>query len=172
MRKTILTMFVLAVALSSCKVAEKMGSKKDAAAPAQTENTAPPKVFTAEPVQQGGRENPTSDQMYAKPEATADAKPISMRKENFTFSQQGDQAAYGNKNFFVIVGSFGSYENANKLKADLSTKGFSPVILKSESGFFRVCSNSYTEEADARAKVSEIRKKYTNFSDCWLLIKN
>lgn len=168
MRKTILTVFVLAVALSSCKVAEKISGKKEAPAPAPTENTAPPKVFTAEPVQQGGRENPTSDQMYAMPEA----KPVSMRKENFTFSQQGDQAAYGNKNFFVIVGSFGSYENANKLKADLSGKGFSPIILKSESGFFRVCANSFTEEADARKKVQEIRQKYANFSDCWLLIKN
>ena len=160
-------MFVLTILLSSCKVVEKITGKKDAPAQ-QTESTVEPKVFTADNAKPAVRENPTSDQMYAKP----DAKPISMRKENFTFSQQSDQASYGNKNYFVIVGSFSNYDNATKLKADLSNKGFSPIVLKSETGYFRVCINSYTDETDARAKVHEIRQKYANFSDCWLLIKN
>lgn len=167
MKKTILSVFVLAAILSSCKIFEKSGKNKEVA-PQQTETTAPPKVFSAENTVPTVRENPTSDQMYAKPES----KPISMRKENFTFSQQDDQASYGNKNFFVIVGSFSNYDNANRLKADLQGKGFSPIVLKSETGYYRVCVNSYTDEADARAKVSEIRQKYSNFSDCWLLIKN
>lgn len=160
-------MFVLTILLSSCKVVEKITGKKDAPAQ-QTESTVAPKVFTADNEKPTVRENPTSDQMYVKP----DAKPISMRKENFTFSQQSDQASYGNKNYFVIVGSFSNYDNATKLKADLSNKGFSPIVLKSETGYFRVCINSYTDETDARAKVHEIRQKYANFSDCWLLIKN
>ena len=167
MKKTILAVFVLTVILSSCKVVEKITGKKSAPAQ-QTESTVQPKVFTAENTQPAVRENPGSDQMYVKP----DSKPISMRKESFTFSQQSDQASYGNKNFFVIVGSFSNYDNATKLKADLSTKGFSPIVLKSETGYYRVCVNSYTDEADARAKVQEIRQKYSNFSDCWLLIKN
>ena len=167
MRKTILSMFILAALFSSCKVFEKSGKNKGADIQ-QTENSAPAKVFSAENTKPEVRENPTSDQMYAKP----DSKPISMRKESFTFSQQSDQASNANKNFFVIVGSFGNYDNAIKLKADLESKGFKPMILKSESGNYRVCANSYTSEADARAKVLEIRKKYTNFSDCWLLIKN
>lgn len=167
MRKTILSMFIVAALFSSCKVFEKSGKNKGADIP-QTENSAPAKVFSAENTQPAVRENPSSDQMYVKP----DSKPISMRKENFTFSQQSDQALNANKNFFVIVGSFGNYDNAIRLKADLEGKGFKPIILKSESGNYRVCSNSYTDETDARAKVLEIRQKYSNFSDCWLLIKN
>lgn len=167
MRKAILTVFVLAVLFSSCKVVEKITGKKKAPVQ-QTESTVPPKVFSADNAKPAVRENPTSDQMYVKP----DAKPISMRKESFTFSQQSDQASYGNKNYFVIVGSFSNYDNATKLKADLSNKGFNPIVLKSETGYFRVCVNSYTDETDARAKVHEIRQKYANFSDCWLLIKN
>ena len=168
MRKTILSVFVLAVVLSSCKVFEKSTAKNEAPAQPQTETTAPPKVFSADNTKPAVRENPTSDQIYAKP----DAKPISMRKENFTFAQESDQTSYGNKNYFVIVGSFSNYDNANRLKADLESKGFKPIVLKSESGNFRVCISSYTAEADARAKVQEIRQKYSNFSDCWLLIKN
>ncbi|MDX9881173.1 MAG: SPOR domain-containing protein [Prolixibacteraceae bacterium] len=167
MKKTILSVFVLAALFSSCKIFEKSGKNKVAEAP-QTETAAPPKVFSAENTVPAVRENPTSDQMYVQPES----KPISMRKENFTFSQQTDQTSYGNKNFFVIVGSFSNYDNANRLKADLQSKGFNPIVLKSETGYYRVCINSYTDEADARAKVHEIRQKYSNFSDCWLLIKN
>ncbi len=165
MKKTILSVFVLAAILSSCKVFQKTTK---APVPPQVETTAPPKVFSADNTKPAVRENPTSDQMTVQPES----KPISMRKENFTFSEQSDQTSYGNKNYFVIVGSFSNYENANKLKADLESKGFKPIVLKSETGYFRVCINSYTAEADARAKVQEIRQKYSNFSDCWLLIKN
>ncbi len=166
MKKTILSVFVLAVLFSSCKVSQKSGKSKVAETP-QTETAAPPKVFSAENTTPTVRENPTSDQMYVQ----SDSKPISMRKENFTFSQQSDQSSYGNQNFFVIVGSFGNYDNATRLKADLEGKGFKPIVLKSETGYFRVCTNSYTDEKDARAKVQEIRQKYSNFSDCWLLIK-
>lgn len=177
MKKIILAVFVLAAIFSSCKVFEKKGKKQAEVAPAATEApAAQPKIFSAEPAKPAVRENPTSDQMYAKPETTqaepvADSRPISMRSENFTFAQSEDQASNSNKNFFVIVGSFASFENATKLKNQLGAQGFKPVILKSESGNFRVCSNSFTDEMDARRKISEIRQKYANFSDCWLLKK-
>ncbi len=168
MKRTILSVFILSAVLSSCKVCEKVFGKKEAPAQQTETTTAEPKVFSVDNTNATVRENPTSEQMYTKP----DSKPISMRKENFTFSQQSDIDSYGNKNFFVIVGSFGNYDNAIRLKNNLQGEGFNPIILKSESGYYRVCINSYTNETDARAKVHEIRQKYSNFSDCWLLIKN
>jgi len=174
MKRTILSVFVLVAVLSSCKIFEKTHREKQTPAQ-QTETTATqPKVFSADNTSATSTEseNSASGQTYSTSYSKPDSKPISMRKENFTFSQQSDMASYGNKNFFVIVGSFGNYDNATRLKANLQGKGFSPIILKSESGYYRVCINSYTDEADARARVSEIRAKYSDFKDCWLLIKN
>jgi len=166
MRKAILAILVISTILSSCKIIEELTGKTNE--PNQTENMTQPKVFSAEENKPAVRENPVSDQMYVK----AESKPISIRKENFSFSQQEDKVSNENKNFFVIVGSFSNYENAGKLKAELAPKGFNPIILKSESGYYRVCVNSYTDETDARKKVHDIRQKFPNFNDCWLLIKS
>jgi len=167
MKRTIIILLAVA-SFSSCKMIESITGKKKTEPTTQTETPAQQsKVFTTENEKPAVRENPTSDQMYAKPQSA----PVCMRKENFTFSQPEDVASNQNMNFFLIVGSFGSYENATKLKTDLMGKGFTPIVLKSETGNFRVCSNSFNTESDARKKVNEIRQKYPNFNDCWLLIK-
>lgn len=164
MKKTILFVFVVAALFSSCKSSKKITGTKET----PVEQTQP-KVFTAENTNNTQTTTSSnSNTSYVKP----DSSPISMRKENFSFSQASDQNTYGNKNFFVIVGSFSNYDNAVRLKSNLSNKGFYPIILKSESGYYRVCINSYTDETDARDRVREIRQRYPQYSDCWLLIKN
>ena len=166
MKKIILVAFTLALLTSGCKVFK---SKKSPAAAPTTETTAEPKVFSV-PAPTGVRENPTSDTMYEPAEKAVTGAPVSVRSENFTLTTE-DQAAYGNKNFFVIVGSFSSNENAGKFKQDLSLQGFTPIVLHSETGYYRVCVDSFTEEAAARNRVQNIRVQYPKYADSWLLIR-
>ncbi len=166
MKKIILVAFTLALLTSGCKVFKS--SKKSAAAP-KTETTAETKVFSVPAPKQEVRANPTSDTMY-EPADQATGKPVSMRSEKFTMSTE-DQAAYGSKSFFVIVGSFASNDNANKFKKDLAQQGFKPIILHSETGNFRVCVDSFSEEATARSRVQKIRTEHPKYADAWLLIK-
>jgi cell division septation protein DedD len=166
MKRIILAAITLALLSSGCKVFKK--SKKSQAAP-KTETAAETKVFSV-PAPKGVRENPTSDTMYEPADATATGKPVSARSEKFTMSSE-DQAAYGNKSFFIIVGSFSSNENANKFKQDLIKQNFKPIILHSETGNFRVCVDSFTDEAAARSRVQKIRTEFPQYADSWLLIK-
>jgi cell division protein FtsN len=167
MKRIILAAMTLALLSSGCKVFKS--SKKSKEAP-KTEAAAETKVFSVPPPTTGVRENPTSDVMYETADNSGTGKPVSARSEKFTMSDE-DQAIYGNKTFFVIVGSFSSNENANKFKKDLTAQGFKPIILNSETGKFRVCVDSFTDEAAARARVQKIRTDYPKYADSWLLIK-
>jgi hypothetical protein len=62
--------------------------------------------------------------------------------------------------------------NAKNYRETLLNKGFTPIILHSETGYYRVCVNSYQNESDARARVAQIRQTYPEYSDVWLLIKD
>lgn len=166
MKKIILVAFTLALLTSGCKVFKS--SKKSGATP-KTETTAETKVFSVPAPKQTIRENPTSDTMYELADQ-ATGKPVSTRSEKFTMSNE-DQAAYGSKTFFVIIGSFSNNENANKFKQELIPQGFKPIILHSETGNFRVCVDSFTDEAAARSRVQKIRVQYPKYADVWLLIK-
>ncbi len=73
--------------------------------------------------------------------------------------------------YFIILGSFSQEANANKLVGRLSQQGFSPNILRSPSGMYRVSGYYFDDERAARMEVAEIRKKYPEYSDLWLLIK-
>ena len=174
MKKIILVAFTLALLTSGCKVFKS--SKKSEAATPRTETNADTKVFSVPAPQTDARVNPSSDAMsepVIKAEPTAKAatgKPVSVRSENFTLTTE-DQAAYGSKNFFVIVGSFSSNENAGKYKQELAGQGFKPIVLHSESGYFRVCVDSFTDESAARTRVQNIRTQYPKYADSWLLIR-
>ena len=163
MKRIILVAFTLALLASGCKVFK---SKKSEAAAPQTETTAETKVFSVPAPKPTVRENPVSDTMYEQAEAPT-GKPVSMRSEKITMSSE-DQAAYGSKSFFVIVGSFSSNENAGKFKQELAQKGYKPIVLHSETGYYRVCVDSFTDETAARSRVQKIRSQ---FADAWLLIK-
>ena len=171
MKRIILVAFTLALLTSGCKVFKS--SKKSEAAP-KTETTTETKVFSVPAPKTTVRENPVSDTMYETADKPATgtpvAKPVSMRSEKFTMTSE-DQAAYGNKSFFVIVGSFSSNENAGKFKQELIQQGFKPIILHSETGYYRVCVDSFNDEASARTRVQNIRTKYPKYADSWLLIK-
>ena len=73
--------------------------------------------------------------------------------------------------FYIILGSFSVYENAQKFKKQLMSEDFFPGILVNEAGLYRVSVNSYDEETVARKRVLELRQKYPQYNDLWLLIK-
>lgn len=101
---------------------------------------------------------------------TANEVPITMKTEEFSIAQDEDQSK-GGYTFYVIVGSFSNPENAGKLKVQLINKDFSPVMLNSETGFLRVAVEQTNSEAEARNLIRNIRKKYPEFKDVWLLKK-
>lgn len=168
MKRIVLVAFTLALLASGCKVFKS--SKKSSEAP-KTEAAAETKVFSVPAPKPAVRENPTSDVMYETADkSVTGTSPVSVRSEKFTLSTE-DQASYGDKSFFIIVGSFSSKDNANRFKQELSQQGFKPIILNSETGMFRVCVDSFNEEAAARSRVQSIRTNYPKYSDSWLLIK-
>jgi cell division protein FtsN len=167
MKRIILAALTLALLSGGCKVFKS--SKKSKEAP-KTEAAAETKVFSVPAPKQDVRENPTSDTMYETADNSGTGKAVSTRSEKFTMSAE-DQAKYGNKTFFIIVGSFSSNENANKFKQDLTKQGFKPIILHSETGNFRVCVDTFTDETAARSRVQKIRTDYPKYADSWLLIK-
>jgi len=166
MKRIILIALSLALLTSGCKVFK---SKKSQAAAPKTETTAESKVFSVPAPKNTVRENPVSDTMYERADKEATGTPVRTQSEKFTMSSE-DQAAYGNQKFFVIVGSFSSNENAGKFKAELIQKGFKPIILHSETGYYRVCVDTFTDETNARSRVQKIRTEFPKYADSWLLI--
>ena len=168
MKKIIVAVFAIGLLFSGCKVFQKVNKNEEPAATSVQDNSQA-KVFSVPNPQPGVRENPTSDAMYEKTEAPE--KPVRVQSENFSFSKQEDQAKNEKNTYFVIIGSFSSNENANRYKQELIPQGFAPIVLHSETGYYRVCVNSYTDEMQARQRVYQIRKDFPQYADTWLLIK-
>ncbi len=74
-------------------------------------------------------------------------------------------------NFYVIVGSFQSVNNAKNFQSQLIERGFIPNVLESEIGFYRVSIAAYNDEIAVRERISNIRESYSEFHDVWLLKK-
>ena len=72
--------------------------------------------------------------------------------------------------FYVIIGSFREIANARRETSSLVSKGFSPVILANENGLFRISVGGYNAESAARAQIAEIRARYQEHRDVWLLV--
>lgn len=96
---------------------------------------------------------------------------IPVIEEKFDFERKEDEVIHEVNRYFVILGSFRISDNANRFRDHLATQGFDPVILLSETGFNRVCVNSYVNEAEARQRVMQIRRAYPQYNDAWLLIR-
>jgi cell division protein FtsN len=161
MNRLILFVVVLGLAFTACK------SKKEMAqSPYTIDPSAQPKVFTVPA-------NNTQTQPAPREEpAVVSNEPVSMRKEQVSFTRQEDKTQNESNNFFVILGSFSELNNAKNYRETLLNKGFTPIILHSETGYYRVCVNSYQNEGEARNRVSQVRQTYPEYSDAWLLIKD
>ena len=157
MRKITIIAIAVAFAFTACKTVKQ---------PAQSEYTTDPttetKVFSVPE---------TEPSTEVQVEKIAEEKPIAMRKEQVTFTEQEDRSSNENNTYFVIIGSFGQLDNAKNYRETLLDEGFTPIILHSETGYYRVCVDSFKSENDARSRVSKLRQAFPKYSDVWLLIK-
>lgn len=112
---------------------------------------------------------PVKSETVTKPAAVS-ANPVTSKEERVT-AANGEAKDLGSKRFYIILGTFGVYENAQKFKKQLMAEDFFPGILVNENGMYRVSVNSYDDETTARNRVGEIRQKFPKYSDLWLLIK-
>ena len=155
MKKIAILIIMAVFALSACKTTKTQPEVK------YTPPANQPKVFAVpETVETPKPEKP------AQPDNS-----VSLRKESVTFTEAADKSENEANTYFVILGSFGQLDNAKTFREDLLNEGFSPIILHSETGYYRVCVNSYKSETDARSRVREIRQAFPKYADLWLLIK-
>jgi cell division protein FtsN len=167
MNRIILLVMVAALAIGGCKSKKQLAQSQYTSDP-----TEQPKVFTV-PDSEPKEETSTAQPQQVKEEtAQPEEKPISMRKEQVSFTSQADKTENESNTYFVILGSFSQLDNAKNYREDLLNQGFTPIILHSETGYYRVCVDSYQNELDARTRVAQIRRTYPKYSDVWLLIKD
>ncbi len=143
--RMILTILIIAILLPACKSGRRMTP-----AP-QTPRPAPERV--------------------AEPPVEEPQAEIPVLEESFEFERKEDEVKHQVNRYFVIIGSFRISENAARYRNSIETKGFSPVILRSETGLHRISVGSFANEAAARQQVMEIRRSWPEHNDTWLLIR-
>jgi cell division protein FtsN len=95
-------------------------------------------------------------------------QPEEVRDERFTLAAGETNTAAMTQKYHVVVGSFRSQDNARGLQATLNREGNNAVIVVNEQGMFRVLLNSYPTYNEARARILQINRR---FSDAWILIQ-
>lgn len=106
------------------------------------------------------------EEVVAKP--VKSDKPVLERTEAVQVAQNEDKSL-GQYEFYVIAGSFSNQGNAGRFKNMMKDKGFTPVVLTSESGLYRVSVEQTNSEYDARIFIGKMRGIYPEHSDIWLL---
>lgn len=103
-----------------------------------------------------------------KPKPQAETKKVVVREEKVkVIESEPDKSTF---KFYVIIGSFRIIENAKNYKTQLKEEGFQPTILENENGLYRVSVKGINEELTARNEIAQIRSKFNNHNDVWLLI--
>lgn len=62
--------------------------------------------------------------------------------------------------FYIVVGSFKKFSNAQNLSNYFEKEGYKPMILPKVNGYNRVAISSYIEKANAQKAVKRARNKY------------
>jgi len=136
----------------------------------KTQKIAPkPEPIKSESVSSEPVKSETVARSHGSTNYSGGSSSVRSKEERFS-AAQGEASDLGTKRFYLILGSFGKYENAQRLKKQLTAEAYSPGILVNEAGLYRVCVSSYNDESEARAKLGEIRQN-SNYGDAWLLIK-
>lgn len=147
--KIFFTVFVLILVLSSCATTRKGTTRFD-------ESNSP-----------YVKDQPKTT-VKVKDDAPKPA-PVMVREEKVkTVDQSGAETVF---RYYVIIGSFQVLDNARSFRTQLIKEQFTPVILESEIGFFRVSVAAFNDEMAARNRIAQIRTNHQNYSDVWLLIR-
>ena len=68
------------------------------------------------------------------------------------------------KRYYVVVGSFTKYTNAENLNNYFEQKGYHPMILPKVNGYNRVAISSYIEKSNAKKAVTKLRSEYNDLT--------
>ncbi len=68
------------------------------------------------------------------------------------------------KRFYIVVGSFQKFTNAQNLNKYFEKKGYHPMILPKVNGYNRVAISSYIEKTNAKKVVTKLRKDYNDLT--------
>lgn len=153
--------FVFAtVVLSGCKTKKKAMSDVDAFLATQEETSGDVSNTSAEESSKSSLEWPAANK-------NSNEKIVVKEEEASILS--GESADINNYKYFVIIGSFANENNARNYKGTMVEKGFKATILENTTGHYRVAVFYTNSEQEARAKITEIRNKYAQHQDVWLL---
>ena len=134
----------------------------------KTQKIAPkPEPVKSESLNSVGDKPETVAKSYSNSNSSSSVR---SKEERFT-AAKGEANDLGSKRFYIILGSFKIYDNAQRFKKQLAAEDFFPGILVNENGLYRVCVNSYDDESAARSRIGELRQQYPKYADLWLLIK-
>lgn len=98
-------------------------------------------------------------------QAQQQARPIRSQEEKVTLTHGASM-----KRYHVIVGSFANEQNAINLRNKLNGQGYTSVIMRNDSGMSRVSIAGYDEEIPARNELMQVRDRFDEYKDAWLLI--
>jgi len=158
MKRVFVLICVILVTLVSCKTTKKTANS--AYEPATSETGTSTKIFTVPQT--------TATDAATTTVSTPSEPAYNTRQEAITFVEPRDQ---NQNSYFIIIGSFSSLDNARNFRQSLIVEGFTPVIVQSETGFYRVTIDSFSSESQARSRLLQVRRDYPKYSDTWLLIK-
>jgi cell division protein FtsN len=144
--KIVLLAIIVVLIISSCASMRRGSSRFDSSESLYVKENEPPKVAVAED---------------KKMEPA-----IVVRQEKVTPVEHTGPGY----DYYVIVGSFQVLDNARRFRTDLIEEGFTPIMLESEEGFFRVSVAAFNDELAARERLGEIRRMHEKYNDVWLLI--
>jgi cell division protein FtsN len=114
------------------------------------------------------KSNGETDAVPAIQEQVAEEVPIVEREEKLVEVEKEPPVG---EQYYVIIGSFRSRDNAVNYQKELKVKGFESNLLRNEEGFYRVSVKSTDEIVDARREIMSIRTRYPEHADTWLLIR-
>lgn len=156
MKKTLLMAIaiVAAVAMSSCKSQKTLSEAATVAEPsAEVQEVSAPITYTT-------------------PKRTAPVAQAGDRQEKVKIVNASDNGLL--KDYNVIVGSFGSKENAENMKNKMVGRGYKAFLVQNESGMYRVVAGGYDSRSDAMSVRDDIRSTYPTeqgtCAEAWLLI--
>ena len=71
--------------------------------------------------------------------------------------------------YCIVVGSFSSFEKANKYGKFIQSKGYKISYRDNGKGFQRICVFDFKSEAEAQKRIDELKSKDDIFKQCWVL---
>lgn len=176
MKKSLLmaTAIVSAVVMTGCKSQKVLSDAAEVAEPsAQVNEVAAPITYTTPKRATPNQQTPTAVTQPTTSTTPATPKVQSGdRQEKVKVVSDSESGLL--RDYNVVVGSFGSKENAENMKRKMTGRGYNAFLVQNESGMYRVIAGGYDSRDDATSVREEVRSSYPTeqgtCADAWLLI--